>query len=409
MKRAAISLYTFTFLILSLGSLGFVRASDDCGSAVQLDGPGGSMENVPVLSQKSLPICYAFSIAELLQTWRCSHGAADCKSAFVSPIPIAVNAELWEKNHHQAVNKTGALGTVFWGYNQTQMKTADLVRGPYCSQQSWLSVPGADNLKADIQALFEQYRLHCIQQVSLSGGSLSPNLASCHFLNGVPVSHESFEQFAREAQVCLLRDGLGDGTGHPVDLMQIENAFITADPLLLIQGQIAVNCSANSIVMPPMPPLDFYQVQPKKKNESELERKSAAKKAIDSEFNKFGKKGQPIFVTYCEDVLSKGRNFSANDFEMCEGAHASLIIGRRRSPNDPHTCQYLVRNSNGHTCNRNPDSLFHYSPDWDCDPDKGDYWIDQDVMMNATLEVGGVENEGIGGLIPDAYLDSKTH
>jgi len=370
------------------------------------------MEKVPPLDQKSIPICYAFSAAELLQTWRCSHGAPDCESRWVSPVSIAVNAELLEINRGTAkVSGPGSQGTAFWGYSRDQIQAADLFRGPYCDQNAIGSLDQDSAMNRDINEQFALYKKRCIQMVPLFGGTQSAessiDQASCRMLDGQPLSHDSFKAFALSFQKCLAEDGLHDGSGVPIDVKQIETALTSSNPFLLVQGEIQDSCRQNTLQVPPMPALDFYSIKPDQGEEPDPAKTSKARQAIAAEFDKMGNRGQPVFVTYCGDVLAGGRRFLPAYGSNCSGAHASLIIGRRKNPKTQ-ACQYLVRNSWGKTCNNDSSNRYHYSPDWDCEKDKGDYWIDQDTLMSATLEVGGVENEGIGGLIPAAYMSSHS-
>jgi len=363
------------------------------------------MQNVPVLDQGNLPICYAFSAAEMLQTWRCSHGALDCKNKQVSPVSIAVNAELLEVNH-KTVQVTGptAKDSLFWGYNRDQISAATLFQGPFCDQGALQSISQTNELQTDIDHLFKQYKQKCVNAVSLFGNISSPDTASCRLMDTQPLDHASFEFLAKEGQDCFSQLGLG----APVDLKQVEAALVNSDPLLLIQGQIVDTCKTHSVPVPSMPPLDFYDVRPTQGGEVDTTKTSEVKNAINSEFDKMGKAGQPIFVGYCADVLSAGRSYIPAFGKNCSAAHASLIIGRREDPKKPGVCQYLVRNSWGKSCDRKINDPYSYHSDWECDTDKGDYWIDQDVMLKATMEVGGVENEGIGGLIPSSNLSSST-
>lgn len=379
-------------------------ADQDCGAEVHLDDVGGSMENVLPLDQKSMPICYAFSAAELLQTWRCSHGAPDCSSKMVSPVAVAVSAELWEINHGTA--KSSGQPEAFWGYSRKQIQAAELFRGPYCDQGSIGSLNQESALNTYINELFALYKKRCIQAVSVFQSSGSPDpasidQASCRLLDGQPLTHQSFEQLALDTQKCF------EENGFPIELKQVETSLVSFNPLLLVEGEIQDSCRNNPVDVPSMPPMDFYSIKPQDGNEPDVDRMAKAKQAIAAEFDKLGKKAQPVFISYCADVVPEGRNFIPAYGADCSG-HASLIIGRRKDPKT-HACQYLIRNSWGKTCNRDTHkSHFSYHPDWECVQEKGDYWIDQDTLLRATLEIGGVENEGIGGLIPASYMSSRT-
>jgi hypothetical protein len=391
------------FFVVMAAGLTHPHADDDCGKPVRLDDAGGSMDNVPVLDQQALPICYAFSAATLLQTWRCSHGATDCGQASVSPVSISVNAELWEVNHH--IIDQDSKVSAFWGYKSNEVQTAALFRGPYCDQAAIQQVSDTVTTESAIENLFTQYKKNCVRSAGLGlDPSNTANLASCRSMGGSSFDHPSFELFAQTAEACLFPRG-----GSPVDVKTIETALVESNPLLIIQGIIAEQCSKNPVTIPTMPRLDFYRIAPLHKSDGPDSIKiAAAKKAIDGEFDRLDHKGQPIFTTYCADVLGAGRKSKFNYGADCSTEHASLIIGRRKNPKEPHSCQYLVRNSWGKNCDRDVKRKYHYSEDWDCDASKGDYWIDQEMMLKSAFEIGGVENEGIGGLLSKEYESSHT-
>ncbi|MBI2522501.1 MAG: hypothetical protein HYV97_18925 [Bdellovibrio sp.] len=87
------------------------------------------------------------------------------------------------------------------------------------------------------------------------------------------------------------------------------------------------------------------------------------------------KKAQPVMISYCGQVLEKGRKYRGlgntllDPFKTAScGYHASVIIGLRVQNKIP---QFLVRNSWGEGCDG-------YSRDWECD--KGNLWLDAEVL-----------------------------
>lgn len=111
---------------------------------------------------------------------------------------------------------------------------------------------------------------------------------------------------------------------------------------------------------------------------------------------------QPIGISYCKSVLKnrsvKGVSLSGLlDDDTCkDNVHASLIVGRRLlSYNDggkvKKICQYLVRNTQGSSCNG-------YEDDPDALPNKsggekpktcesGQVWVDEDALLRNTAEL----------------------
>ncbi len=136
-------------------------------------------------------------------------------------------------------------------------------------------------------------------------------------------------------------------------------------------------------------------------------------------------RGQPLGISYCDQVLTEGVNYpgaiidsqtglkctprlDASGKPMSgNGRHASMIIGRRKNTAN-NKCQYLVRNSWGSSCDTTPPHITLppdllndpalpfsyrasvnkksiYSPDWDCD--KGNIWVDADVLTKSIYGV----------------------
>ena len=84
---------------------------------------------------------------------------------------------------------------------------------------------------------------------------------------------------------------------------------------------------------------------------------------------------QPIMISYCGNVLEKGRKYRGLGNTILDpiktfscGYHASAIIGIREKDK---ITQFLLRNSWGESC-------FGYSRDWECD--KGNLWLDAEVL-----------------------------
>ena len=96
---------------------------------------------------------------------------------------------------------------------------------------------------------------------------------------------------------------------------------------------------------------------------------------------------QPAAVSYCSQVLKKGRSFKGvvdgRAIKSCR-RHVSLIIGRRQQAIDGGVvrCQYLIRNSWGLKTKK-------YSHDWQID--KGNIWVDADALIANAYGVSYLE------------------
>jgi hypothetical protein len=91
----------------------------------------------------------------------------------------------------------------------------------------------------------------------------------------------------------------------------------------------------------------------------------------------------PVGISYCANVLKRGKNFKGiassditghkykqKDGKDDCGRHASIVIGSREKNG---SCELLIRNSWGTSCST-------YSNDFDCE--QGNIWIPQDVLQN---------------------------
>jgi hypothetical protein len=98
---------------------------------------------------------------------------------------------------------------------------------------------------------------------------------------------------------------------------------------------------------------------------------------------KIGK--QPVGIEYCSKVLTAGKKYDGLNFLGIPsgdcGGHASLIIGRRRVGK---SCQLLVRNSWGTSCNA-------YSNDFECE--NGNIWVDENILKKNLMDVTYIKDE----------------
>ncbi len=111
---------------------------------------------------------------------------------------------------------------------------------------------------------------------------------------------------------------------------------------------------------------------------------SAVVREIEKELDKGIKKALPIAISYCSSVLNRGRSYAEitdTSSEAC-GAHASVVLGRRRSPAG--RCQYLIRNTWGRkNCYQNND--------WECVPSKGMVWVDAKTLAQSVYRTTRIE------------------
>ncbi len=77
---------------------------------VRLDDRGYSMENVPVTNQKGIPLCYAFSAAQMVDAYRFTYDKSAHFNHLTSPLMAAVGAS-WDTgfNYFETLNYGGFL------------------------------------------------------------------------------------------------------------------------------------------------------------------------------------------------------------------------------------------------------------------------------------------------------------
>jgi hypothetical protein len=88
----------------------------------------------------------------------------------------------------------------------------------------------------------------------------------------------------------------------------------------------------------------------------------------------------PPMIGFCSSILTDLSKPDAPPApkDSC-GGHAALVIGRREVNGK---CQFLLRNSWGPECDHYPPKLQS-----NCEPGKGNIWIDTDTLTKNTLEV----------------------
>ncbi len=91
---------------------------------------------------------------------------------------------------------------------------------------------------------------------------------------------------------------------------------------------------------------------------------------------------QPLAVTYCSSLLTKGEVIRLNfdNVDDC-GPHVSVIVGQKQTPAG---ISYLVQNSWGTGCEG-------YSKKWECVANQGALWIDGAALFSSSLALHWIE------------------
>lgn len=143
---------TSTYAILLLTLLAAPAAASASCPAVRLDDPGRSMSQLTVRNQNNIPICWAFTAAQMLDAYRNSHSSTAPSSFQSSAIELA-EATLGIRNTQKGMQRA-----LQYGVASGTCASEQDSRKPSCSQRvavgpaRIVKLPGGKRLKAAIQA-----------------------------------------------------------------------------------------------------------------------------------------------------------------------------------------------------------------------------------------------------------------
>jgi hypothetical protein len=324
-------------LLLTLATLGH-STDDDCGSGeeIRLDKPGkwgvelpgvppeqwrGSMQDIPVMDQGDVGICYSYSGSEMIDAYRFSHKPprGDMNlSHRTSPTESAVE-------YKYGANPDG--GQICGLVDSVKMhKSCDAkdIEGEFLL-----------NDKTGEQAHKEMAQLAA--SMSLDDTS-DPN--GFYYREGAsgfcPVNSDiGFDNVL----------DLNRGTRDIVSKLQ--NAFsLATENCRRIPLSSSLTCNFKR-------PLSNAPERLRSNLNVAMDQPSPV---------------QPVGMIICADVIEKGSH--APDKNVSCGYHAVVVIGRRKNPTTG-KCDFLVRNSWGTSCNG-------VSPEWQCDG--GNIWMDSTAL-----------------------------
>jgi hypothetical protein len=353
---------------------------------VQLDRYPGSFSYIPVRDQRNLGICYAETAAQLIDSYRFSHGDP--------------HTEVQTSGLHAAfvISQNQHRNTVEGGHVCEAVRTIEQVGS--CDQKTVLD---GFHLKLDRKEFIDELEnrfLSFREEIKALGitlaelDPLSTGIESSSFVNIKLLQARNL----RSSESRRLSQWL-KAVGIPVSFTPAPDQIATlltssTSHLAFTEGVLMPSCAAQQ------------------KNISLYGRSSGravSKNPTCKEYNReqLGEKGlqrildesllspnpQALAISYCAAFLKLGRRYRGvthyGRSSHCppvppdpgEPRHASLIIGRSQDPSGRRV-YYRLRNSWGKDC-------YSYASEWTCD--NGNLWIPADALLSNTLAISRLE------------------
>lgn len=341
-------------------------ASSNC-KEIRLDAPGYPLHNYPIFDQGPLPICEAMSTAPAIDSARFYNDGKVRTPPITSPIALAARIAGRIKDY-SAINGPSA-GVLIEFTPRAGICDNDQITKQLTSNIS-------SNYCSEIK----------------------------EFLTSVNLANN------QAAAVTTNSCGFREPNSNNVDAIKLIAHLTNTDAnLKSIQRKLDQLCGTN-IIQPKIKPAtneywhDKPYTTPAEHNARKAALKAAMNKALDLN------NPVPPIVRYCNNFLfdSKSKSgiapetgnmknckYKDNNGNELRGNHTSIVSGRRPSK-DGKTCEYLIRNSYGTSCNQ-------YDKKWECDRTKGGLpcpsgescggqtWVDEETFLNNMQDVLYVE------------------
>jgi hypothetical protein len=319
--------------------------SGHCAPDMRADGPGGSMENIPVRDQSQLPICFAEAAAEQLGAIQKRLGVKNYTEPSAMALAAGISAEAGANSFTQGGDPCAVLS--------------------YAKKNGICSSDAVENTNADPSGLLNQNLKQSISQGENLQQSYNPQSS---------FSQSNAADF-RDSGVCSKPRPLSEVIRDIPDsalMNKLLNKFSNLDSTF---KEITKNCSRvppKVTIQNPFGEVDFSCNRFPGKNERG--RKISPNEYL-AKFNQLldGDHPLPTIIGFCSDIMKAKKSR-----DSC-GGHAALLIGRREVNGK---CQFLLRNSWGTECDHYPPELQNQ-----CEPGKGNIWVDADVLTKNTLEL----------------------
>ena len=313
------------------------------------------MENLPVLDQGTAGICYAYTAAQMIDAYRFAHGDKR-KGHLTSPLQMAALYKARYPNSTEELSKRDDVDALSGGVPITSVSEA-LLYGS-CSKKRSDELQNSSNLDLKIARLIALYKAKDYPNETIDKIA---NSVLCEF---------DIETKAEPKMTSLLKS--------------IKNALELKSEQDFIYELMNTMCSQPYKI----------EIKPPAKIVSHLYSDShttggnteAVLKFLRNAFNSNPK--TPAAISYCSNIL-RDKNYTggiaSSYFQtklVCKRRHGSIVIGRRLN-SKTNTCQYLVQNTWGSSCNPYPDH--------DCE--NGSVWIDEKQLTENTYEIFRLEKQ----------------
>ena len=341
-------------------------ANSEC-KEVRLDATGYPLHNYPIFDQGNLPICEAMSTAPAIDSARFYNDGKVRRPPVTSPIALATRIAGRIRDYSTINGPSAGVLIEFTpraGICDNDQITNQLtanINTNYCSEikEFLTSVNLANN------------------QAAAAGNS------SC---------------------------GFREPNSNNLDAVKLIAHLTKTDAdLKSVQRKMDQLCGS-PLIKPNIKPAttEYWFDKPFNTQASHKQRKAALKAAMDRALDLDNP--VPPIVRYCNNFLfdSKAKSgiapetgnmknctYTDNKGKELRGNHTSIVAGRRPSKNG-RSCEYLIRNSYGTSCNQ-------YDKKWECDRTKGGQpcpagevcggqtWVDEETFLNNTQDVLYVE------------------
>lgn len=347
-------------ILLIFGAL-TPRALATCDD-YRLDKEGGVMEDMPILNQRNVGTCYAQAGAQVLTAKLRLDNSQKFSKIMVSPLSLAmgfreyIDRNISSRSKMSIKNRTN----IIEGEN-TYFPLNASGQFPICEfkdVEDRLAGPDINGIFHDLNEALEWIFTRNI------GSDVIDRIA-------VEVCARMNPQARNLADIkAVLLEAIKQNT-----------------PMKFIRHMVEGECKRIDI------PKDLVKISGPHPamSGSEIETMAFIDKMLDKRHK------IPISIDYCSSVLTESSNsrgreifFSSapNSQERENGCrpHASVLIGRRRSmnPSGGATCEYLIRNSWGPTCEP-------YASEYSDKCENGQIWVARDALLRNILQANSLE------------------
>lgn len=390
------------------------------GENIRLDGQGGSMEPVKPRNQENLNTCYAFAAAEVWDAYRFSHYDKKTRDQELGHYTIPMQGALAytiakNKEKGKVVPKSAwtASGTLPISEGGDPAKTLKF----YMSNKTCVSTSTTDAFMGMLPGKTRNEKIAYLQTI-MNNGETTRKLLASYRSQAAGQSPElctklqkkydqEYQDILKETKTDMTTACTTSSTKMLPSQFEkfiteyLSSAQFSEDTLTNINNALAKSCEKTSApVNVKVPPKIHSGIGTNDKNNIMKDTKTQASATIHKALSGgFNHPKQPVIISTCGNFLLDGKDsdpirrktdgsIDAKALEAdvyfgrCKG-HAVVAIGRKT---EGETCKILIRNT-WKKC-----KSAGYAKDWTCDEQGDDVWVDQDALINNTLNYSFFED-----------------